>query len=89
MFRVLQDVKLRWLCNLFHNAQHILFVRGKQMWAYLSSLPLPMSTPRRVYGYGNSGGEIPEGYIDVMLPGNRQQKILHPAYPGSVYHTTK
>lgn len=42
-----------------------------------------------VYGYGNSGGEIPEGYIDVTLPGNRQQKILHPAYPGSVYHTTK
>ena len=42
-----------------------------------------------VYGYGNSGGEIPEGYIDVTLPGNRQQEILHPAYPGSVYHTTK
>ncbi|CAN0389893.1 unnamed protein product, partial [Hapterophycus canaliculatus] len=42
-----------------------------------------------VYGYGNSGGEIPEGYIDVTLPGDRQQKILHPAYPGSVYHTTK
>ena len=42
-----------------------------------------------VYGYGNSGGEIPEGYIDVTLPGNRQKTILHPAYPGSVYHTTK
>ncbi|CAM9907006.1 unnamed protein product [Ascophyllum nodosum] len=42
-----------------------------------------------VYGYGNSGGEIPEGYIDVVLPGERKQKILHPAYPGSVYHTTK
>eukprot|EP00611_Tribonema_gayanum_P013133 TRINITY_DN2392_c0_g1_i1.p1 TRINITY_DN2392_c0_g1~~TRINITY_DN2392_c0_g1_i1.p1 ORF type:complete len:494 (+),score=140.03 TRINITY_DN2392_c0_g1_i1:105-1484(+) len=42
-----------------------------------------------VYGYGNSGGQIPEGYIDVILPGNREQKILHPAYPGSVYHTTK
>lgn len=42
-----------------------------------------------VYGYGNSGGEIPEGYIDVILPGNRQKKILHPAYPGSIYHTTK
>lgn len=36
-----------------------------------------------VYGYGNSGGEIPEGYIDVILPGNREKKILHPAYPGS------
>ena len=42
-----------------------------------------------VYGYGNSGGEIPEGYIDVILPGNRPKKILHPAYPGSIYHTTK
>lgn len=42
-----------------------------------------------VYGYGNSGGQIPEGYIDVILPGNRQKKILHPAYPGSIYHTTK
>lgn len=42
-----------------------------------------------VYGYGNSGGEIPEGYIDVVLPGNREKKILHPAYPGSIYHTTK
>ena len=34
-------------------------------------------------------GEIPEGYIDVILPGNREKKILHPAYPGSIYHTTK
>jgi len=42
-----------------------------------------------VYGYGNSGGQIPEGYIDVVLPGNREKKILHPAYPGSIYHTTK
>jgi len=42
-----------------------------------------------VYGYGNSGGQIPEGYIDVILPGNREKKILHPAYPGSIYHTTK
>mmetsp|Transcript_21622 Transcript_21622/g.27994 ORF Transcript_21622/g.27994 Transcript_21622/m.27994 type:complete len:457 (+) Transcript_21622:49-1419(+) len=42
-----------------------------------------------VYGYGTSGGEIPEGYIDVILPGGREAKILHPAYPGSVYHTTK
>jgi len=42
-----------------------------------------------VYGYGTSGGEIPEGYIDVVLPGGRESKILHPAYPGSVYHTTK
>jgi len=42
-----------------------------------------------VYGYGNSGGEIPEGYIDVQLPGGRERSILHPAYPGSVYHATK
>lgn len=42
-----------------------------------------------VYGYGTSGGEIPEGYIDVTLPGGRDANILHPAYPGSVYHTTK
>jgi nucleoside-diphosphate-sugar epimerase len=28
-----------------------------------------------VYGYGNSGGEIPEGYIDVILPGDRKQKV--------------
>lgn len=42
-----------------------------------------------VYGYGTSGGEIPEGYIDVTLPDGREQNILHPAYPGSVYHATK
>ncbi|GMH79317.1 hypothetical protein TrLO_g8393 [Triparma laevis f. longispina] len=42
-----------------------------------------------VYGYGSSGGEIPEGYIDVVLPGGRESNILHPAYPGSVYHATK
>lgn len=42
-----------------------------------------------VYGYGTSGGEIPEGYIDITLPGGRPSRILHPAYPGSVYHATK
>eukprot|EP00172_Hildenbrandia_rubra_P001496 Plantae.Rhodophyta-Hildenbrandia_rubra.ctg20616.p1 GENE.Plantae.Rhodophyta-Hildenbrandia_rubra.ctg20616~~Plantae.Rhodophyta-Hildenbrandia_rubra.ctg20616.p1 ORF type:complete len:516 (+),score=65.46 Plantae.Rhodophyta-Hildenbrandia_rubra.ctg20616:177-1724(+) len=42
-----------------------------------------------VYGYGTSGGEIPEGYIDVILPGGRESRILHPSYPGSVYHATK
>lgn len=42
-----------------------------------------------VYGYGTSGGEIPEGYIDVTLPGGREANILHPAYPGSIYHATK
>jgi UDP-sulfoquinovose synthase len=42
-----------------------------------------------VYGYGTSGGEIPEGYLDVTLPGGRKSSILHPAYPGSIYHLTK
>lgn len=42
-----------------------------------------------VYGYGTSGGEIPEGYIDVVLPGGRSSSILHPSYPGSIYHATK
>jgi UDP-sulfoquinovose synthase len=42
-----------------------------------------------VYGYGHSGGEIPEGYIDVTLPNGEKKSILHPAYPGSVYHCTK
>jgi hypothetical protein len=37
-----------------------------------------------VYGYGTSGGEIPEGYIDVILPGGNPSKILHPAYPGNI-----
>ena len=30
-----------------------------------------------------------QGYIDVILPGGRERNILHPAYPGSVYHATK
>jgi UDP-sulfoquinovose synthase len=42
-----------------------------------------------VYGYGTSGGEIPEGYLNVILPGGRESTILHPAYPGSIYHATK
>jgi nucleoside-diphosphate-sugar epimerase len=52
---------------------------------------IPAASPGTmgVYGYGNSGGEIPEGYIDVILPGGREKRILHPAYPGSIYHTTK
>eukprot|EP00636_Phaeomonas_parva_P006531 CAMPEP_0118877036 /NCGR_PEP_ID=MMETSP1163-20130328/17489_1 /TAXON_ID=124430 /ORGANISM="Phaeomonas parva, Strain CCMP2877" /LENGTH=463 /DNA_ID=CAMNT_0006812715 /DNA_START=8 /DNA_END=1399 /DNA_ORIENTATION=+ len=42
-----------------------------------------------VYGYNTSGGEIPEGYIDVTMPNGDKNKILHPAYPGSIYHATK
>lgn len=41
-----------------------------------------------VYGYGTAGGEIPEGYLDVTI-NNQQKTILHPAYPGSIYHLTK
>jgi UDP-sulfoquinovose synthase len=42
-----------------------------------------------VYGYGTSGGIIPEGYVDVVMPSGTKKQILHPAYPGSVYHLTK
>ena len=42
-----------------------------------------------VYGYGVlEDAEIPEGYIDVTHNG-RDINILHPAYPGSIYHMTK
>jgi hypothetical protein len=37
-----------------------------------------------VYGYGTSGGEIPEGYIDIVLPGGQVSNILHPSYPVSL-----
>lgn len=46
-----------------------------------------------VYGYKDHGAVIPEGYLDVEIPlpgGERiEQTILHPADPGSIYHTTK
>ena len=46
-----------------------------------------------VYGYGTSGGAIPEGYLPVRVAAGegmfREMEILHPAYPGSVYHMTK
>jgi UDP-sulfoquinovose synthase len=46
-----------------------------------------------VYGYGATGGRIPEGYLPVSVEtdnGTRKNlEILHPAYPGSVYHMTK
>jgi UDP-sulfoquinovose synthase len=42
-----------------------------------------------VYGYGAVPDTvIPEGYIDVQLQG-KNVEILHPAYPGSIYHMTK
>ncbi len=46
-----------------------------------------------VYGYGTTAGRIPEGYLPVSVEagdGRRENlEILHPAYPGSVYHMTK
>lgn len=42
-----------------------------------------------VYGYGPiKDVTIPEGYIDVEYQG-KMVNILHPAYPGSIYHLTK
>lgn len=47
-----------------------------------------------VYGYGAvEGSIIPEGYVDIMMKNKTGEyeplTILHPAYPGSVYHMTK
>jgi len=42
-----------------------------------------------VYGYGAVPDTlIPEGYVDVEMLG-KEVSILHPAYPGSIYHLTK
>ena len=47
-----------------------------------------------VYGYGAVPNVIiPEGYINVEIKNKDQEskklEILHPAYPGSIYHMTK
>jgi len=45
-----------------------------------------------VYGYGTPTGIIPEGYLDVYVEKDgafAPWNILHPAYPGSIYHLTK
>tara|TARA_A100001391_G_scaffold108388_1_gene72796 strand:+ start:15076 stop:16272 length:1197 start_codon:yes stop_codon:yes gene_type:complete len=46
-----------------------------------------------VYGYDQTEAEIPDGYLDVKMPGPggewRDQQILFPTSPGSVYHLTK
>ncbi len=45
-----------------------------------------------VYGYGDAGAEIPEGYLSVQYPGEQgpiAREILYPAAPGSIYHMTK
>jgi UDP-sulfoquinovose synthase len=45
-----------------------------------------------VYGYGVAGMNIPEGYLTIRVDtpsGQREQEILYPANPGSIYHMTK
>jgi len=47
-----------------------------------------------VYGYGAvENSKLPEGYADVLFKDKngeyKPKNILHPAYPGSVYHMTK
>ena len=45
-----------------------------------------------VYGYGTAGMKIPEGYLKVKVQtseGLKDQEILYPANPGSIYHMTK
>jgi UDP-sulfoquinovose synthase len=46
-----------------------------------------------VYGYGTAGVRIPEGYLNVSMPGidgdSVEKEILYPTNPGSVYHMTK
>jgi UDP-sulfoquinovose synthase len=45
-----------------------------------------------VYGYSSVGAPIPEGYLDVEIDtpdGRKEQEILYPTRPGSVYHMTK
>ena len=41
-----------------------------------------------VYGYGASGEVIPEGYLE-RGEGAQAVKLLHPMFPGSIYHMTK
>ncbi len=45
-----------------------------------------------VYGYSTVGCEIPEGYLKVFMDVDgamREQEILYPTSPGSIYHMTK
>src|SRR5262245_40701545 len=46
-----------------------------------------------VYGYGQAGMKIPEGYLKISVRAEDGQlvekEILYPANPGSIYHLTK
>ena len=45
-----------------------------------------------VYGYGTAGMAIPEGYLNVTVDANGEEKaveIPYPPNPGSIYHMTK
>lgn len=46
-----------------------------------------------VYGYGQAGMKIPEGYLKVQVVSDAgiviEREILYPANPGSIYHMTK
>lgn len=46
-----------------------------------------------VYGYTDSGMELPEGYLRVHIPCENdevvEREILYPPNPGSIYHMTK
>ncbi|MDH5469660.1 MAG: NAD-dependent epimerase/dehydratase family protein [Gammaproteobacteria bacterium] len=45
-----------------------------------------------VYGYGTAGMKIPEGYLKIKIDVDgetREDEILYPANPGSIYHMTK
>ncbi len=46
-----------------------------------------------VYGYNDTGAQIPEGYLKVKVENHagewKEQEIIYPASPGSIYHMTK
>jgi len=46
-----------------------------------------------VYGYSDTGTQIPEGYLKVKIENKagewKEKEIIYPASPGSIYHMTK
>ena len=45
-----------------------------------------------VYGYGTAGMAVPEGYLDIKVAVNAEERPLqipYPPNPGSIYHMTK